>query len=59
MPGGGALADISDYDEARLAGVLRAYKNDIDGITVMHRLARGYSDDEIRIIAAQLGAPEE
>lgn len=59
MPGGTALADISDYDEGRIAGTLRAYKNDIDGTSTMHRLARGYSDDEIQLIAAYLGAEEE
>lgn len=57
MPGGGALADISDYDEVRLAATLRAYKSDADGTTVMHRLARGYSDEQIQHIAMILGAP--
>jgi cytochrome c553 len=53
------MADISDYDEIRLAGTLRAYKNDASGTSTMHRLARSYSDEDIHMIAAYLGAKQE
>lgn len=53
---GGAIVDISNHTEAKLIETLQAYRNDADGTTVMNRLARGYSEDEIAAVAAYLGA---
>jgi len=54
MEGGGAIASLAGYDAASLEMRLLSYKTG-DGETVMHRLARSYSDDQIREIAAYLG----
>ncbi|WOR16180.1 hypothetical protein RYZ27_05825 [Hyphomonas sp. FCG-A18] len=53
---GGAIVDLSDYTEAKLKAALETYRTDMDGTTVMHRLARGYSEEEIAAIASYLGA---
>lgn len=54
-----AMADISGWSTADLSKALTAYKTDVNGSTVMHRLARGYSDVEIDIIANYIGEPHE
>ena len=51
----GAIASLNVYDSDQLRDALLQYKTDVDGTTVMHRLARGYSDAEIDLISAQLG----
>jgi len=53
---GGAIVDLSDYTEGKLQAALQTYRTDLDGATVMHRLARGYSEEEIAAIASYLGA---
>lgn len=56
---GGAIADLSNYTEAQLLISLKGYRDDPDGSSVMHRLARGYTEAEIEAIAAYLGARDE
>ena len=53
---GGAIIDLSDYTAAKLKTALQTYRTDLEGTTVMHRLARGYSEEEIAAIASYLGA---
>lgn len=51
----GAIASLVSYDEANLQARLTQYKTETEGTTVMHRLARGYSDQDIALISAYLG----
>jgi cytochrome c553 len=51
----GAIASLNTYDADQLRAALLQYKTDVSGTTVMHRLARGYSDAEIDLISAHLG----
>jgi len=44
--------NISDLSEARMQKYLMYYKSDIAGTSVMHRLSRGLSDEDIRLISA-------
>lgn len=53
---GGAIASLSGYSEVQLRQSLLNYKADRNGSTVMHRLARGYSDEEIAVLSAYLGS---
>lgn len=52
------IVSLEDRDAKTIAGLLMQYKAEPDGGTVMHRLARGYSDEEIAAIAAYLAAEE-
>ena len=54
--GGSAISDLTGWPTENIAMSMTAYKNDAQGTTVMHRLARGYSDDEIQRIAEFLAA---
>ena len=54
----GAIASLNGYTEAALIARLLEYKTDADGTTVMHRLARGYSDEDIALVSAALTISE-
>ena len=54
----GAITSLTDYPSDLMRDSLLNYKTDLDGTTVMHRLARGYSDAEIDLISAYLGTEE-
>lgn len=54
----GAIASLGAYSEQMLIEAMQQYKTETDGTTVMHRLARGYSDEDIAAIGATLGADE-
>jgi len=54
----GAIASLTAYSEAMLIETMIRYQSEMDGTTVMHRIARGYSDDDIAAISAYLGADE-
>lgn len=54
----GAIASLTDYRSDVMRDSLLNYKTDLDGTTVMHRLARGYSDADIELISAYLGTEE-
>ncbi|MEM9055248.1 MAG: hypothetical protein AAGB16_07975 [Pseudomonadota bacterium] len=53
---GGAIVSLDSYTEEMLRDAFARYKAEADGTTVMHRLARGYSDEDIDLISAYLGA---
>lgn len=55
----GAIASLASYTQATMQERLTAYKSETTGTTVMHRLARGYSDEEIALISAYLGQTGE
>lgn len=54
----GGIASLVGYSEMTLAEAFQGYKTDADGTTVMHRLARGYSDAQIEAISAYLSTQE-
>ena len=54
----GSIAPLVGYSEPQMQDRLTFYRDDSDGTTVMHRLARGYSDEEIALISAYLGSQE-
>ncbi|MFN3211589.1 MAG: c-type cytochrome [Henriciella sp.] len=54
----GAIASLTGYPSDLMRDSLLAYKTDPNGTTVMHRLARGYSDADIELISAYLGAED-
>lgn len=54
--GSDTLTDISTLTAATLNARFNAYRS-TPGNTVMHRLARGYTADEIKAIANHLAAP--
>lgn len=56
MKGNEALVDLSERSAEQIEVSVLAYKQDAAGQTVMHRLARGYSETEIAEIAAFLAA---
>jgi cytochrome c553 len=56
MKGNEALVDLSERSAEQIEVSVLAYKRDASGQTVMHRLARGYSETEIAEIAAFLAA---
>lgn len=53
-PGNVAIVDLSDWSSRQIRDSLQRYKAETDGVTVMHRIARGYSDDEIESIGSYL-----
>ena len=55
--GGQVLVDLSSYSAAALAERLLAYQQQRDGPSAMHRMARGYTERELRLIAEHLGVP--
>lgn len=46
-----AFASLNGYGADAMRDRLSAYKAETDGTTVMHRLARGYSDADIDLLA--------
>jgi len=56
---GGAIVSLNGYDATQMRETLTRYRDEIDGTTVMHRLARGYSDEDIDLISEQLGRGED
>ena len=55
----GGIASLQGYSVEALKLSLSTYKSDADGTTVMHRLARGYSETDIELISLYLGAERE
>lgn len=51
----GGIASLQGYSADALQLSLSNYKSDADGTTVMHRLARGYSETDIELISLYLG----
>ncbi len=55
--GGGhssAIKSLEGRSAADLTQELLRYKTAADGASAMHRMARGYSDEQIRLIAAHI-----
>lgn len=57
--GTGAIPVISTMTSGELIERLKTYQSEEANETVMHRLARGYSYEDIETIATYLGAPDE
>jgi len=55
---GAAIADLGGRSADEIQASLTAYHAGTGGTSVMHRLARGYSEADIRLIAAHLAARE-
>ena len=55
---GQAISDLSNWSEEAIIASMVNYKNSADGTSVMHRLARGYTDQDIQKIAEFLAAEE-
>lgn len=46
-----AVVSLDDYGADALSQALRRYQTETDGTTVMHRLARGYTDEDVDLLA--------
>lgn len=55
MPGGTAIKPLDTLSANSITEFLQRYRSETEGTTVMHRLARGFSDDDVTAIAAHLG----
>ena len=51
---GTAIRDLHPMGEEAIAISFLAYRNDQEGTTVMHRIARGYSEEDIWLIAQHI-----
>jgi len=49
------MPKISQLTHEQIATALRQYKSDEKSGTIMHQLAKGYTDEQIEIIAQVLG----
>jgi cytochrome c553 len=49
-----AIASLHGRSAAEIADAFLSYKNDADGPSAMHRMAWGYTDEQIRRIADYL-----
>lgn len=54
-PGGTAIVSLDGLSGESIAASLRRYRADTAGTSVMHRLARGFSDENVALIAARIG----
>lgn len=57
-PDGNGIPSLTGYTAEAIATAMRQFRDGERGATVMARLARGYSDDEIAQLAAWLAARE-
>ncbi|BAU57405.2 c-type cytochrome [Halorhodospira halochloris] len=53
-----SMPPISGFSEEQMAAMLKDFKDNGDGVTVMDRHATGYSDEDIREVAAYLANME-
>ena len=53
---GTSVPSLDRMDDGTLSARLAFYKTDADGTTVMHRIARGYSQTQTEAISEYLGA---
>ena len=49
-----AIASLHGRSAAEIADAFLSYKNNADGPSAMHRMARGYTDEQIQLIADYL-----
>lgn len=52
-----AIATLSNLSAAEIRSALLEFRDDKRAATLMNRIAKGYSDDEIAAIAKHLGKP--
>mgnify|MGYP006273908517 CR=1 FL=1 len=55
---GAAIVSLERRSAADLSAALVRYRSETEGTTVMHRLARGYTRDEIDAISAYLAGDQ-
>ena len=55
--GGSEIVTLSGYTREQLYTRFQHYRQSSNGDTAMHRMARGYSDQQVRLIADYLGQP--
>jgi len=55
---GEAMTSLAGRDADTLEATLLGYKTDADGMSVMHRLMRGYSDEDIASVSAWIANEE-
>ena len=48
------IVSLNGYSAKRISILFRGYKNDPVSTTTMHRMARGYTDEQIELIAMYL-----
>lgn len=53
--GNARIKPLVGYTAAELQRLLASYRADESGVTAMHRMARGFSDADISLIASELG----
>ncbi len=53
------IVSLDGYAEDALQQGFLRYKSEDEGTTVMHRIARGYSDEEIAMISAYIAGESE
>ncbi len=56
--GGQEIIDLSGMTAAELEAALLTFRSEPVGPTAMHRMARGYSDQQFALIAQALGVGE-
>lgn len=56
---GTAIATFDGLGVEALSSSMRRYKSEAEGTTVMHRLARGYTDADIEALSVYLAANAE
>jgi sulfide dehydrogenase cytochrome subunit len=52
----GAMQPLAGMPAERMLAMMNAYRNGSAAATVMHQLAKGYSDDQLRLIANHFAA---
>jgi sulfide dehydrogenase cytochrome subunit len=53
-----AELSLNGWTKDALSASLNTYRIDPNGTTVMHRIARGYSEDDIEAVSAYLSSTE-
>ena len=53
---GGVMRPLAGMPAERMLALLAAYRNGTAAATVMHQLTKGYSDDQLRLIASHFAA---
>lgn len=56
---GAAIVTLDGLGAEALSSSMRRYKSEAEGTTVMHRLARGYTDADIEALSIYLAANAE
>lgn len=53
---GGAMVALAGYPKEALVAQMRAFRDGSRSATVMHQIAKGYSDSQIEVLAAYFAA---